>query len=338
MLREPHIVTTGRIFFDDLSVSHTKNSPIIQQDDYYPFGLTFNSWQRQGGVKNKYKFNAGSEENEFTGNYETWFRPFDPAIGRFQQLDELADFVSGITPYQYGFNNPILFNDPHGLFPEDGDDERIIPFDRDSQVISDLIIPQPDGSVIVIETDGPDMIWLNGQWHYFGPDGTWKNVWSMDEVIYFGNTAQFYYAQHGNNLLDDNYFFKRWNNANEQQRSDLFLARHYANGQNYLISVGVAVGIPVATITIAEVAPAQITSAIYNQIRSYTTKQIQQYLKKKLEKKILQRLEKLVEERLRNQRAIKWLEKNGLDTSKELKNISQIDKLMKIIIRDYFKL
>jgi hypothetical protein len=31
-------------------------SPVIQMEDYYPFGLTFNSYQRESSVKNKYKF------------------------------------------------------------------------------------------------------------------------------------------------------------------------------------------------------------------------------------------------------------------------------------------
>ena len=39
------------VFFDDLKVTHTK-SPVIQQDDYYPFGLAFNSYKRENSVKN----------------------------------------------------------------------------------------------------------------------------------------------------------------------------------------------------------------------------------------------------------------------------------------------
>jgi len=42
----------------------------------------------------------------------------DPALGRFLGNDLLADLIPGISPSAYGFNNPLLFNDPTGLFPE----------------------------------------------------------------------------------------------------------------------------------------------------------------------------------------------------------------------------
>jgi hypothetical protein len=45
------------VFFDDFTVEHTK-SPVVQQDDYYPFGLTFNSYQREKSSINQYQFNG----------------------------------------------------------------------------------------------------------------------------------------------------------------------------------------------------------------------------------------------------------------------------------------
>lgn len=57
------------------------------------------------------------EQDPSTGNYETLFRGYDPALGRFMQPDPLADFLPGINPYQFAFNNPILLGDPTGLTP-----------------------------------------------------------------------------------------------------------------------------------------------------------------------------------------------------------------------------
>ncbi|MDN5203083.1 DUF1593 domain-containing protein [Fulvivirgaceae bacterium BMA10] len=102
--------------FDDLTITHTQ-SPVVSSDDYYPFGLTFNSAQKIGGVDQRYKFN-GVELNPMTSTYETLFRGYDPALGRFMQIDPLAEFLPGINPYQFGFNNPIGFNDPDGLKPD----------------------------------------------------------------------------------------------------------------------------------------------------------------------------------------------------------------------------
>ena len=40
------------VFFDDFSVEHA-HSAIVQADDYYPFGLSFNSYRRENSVANK---------------------------------------------------------------------------------------------------------------------------------------------------------------------------------------------------------------------------------------------------------------------------------------------
>jgi RHS repeat-associated protein len=87
--------------------------------DYYPFGLTFNSYKRENSVQNKHLFNGGSElQTDLNlGWYSTLFRIYDPAIGRFLQIDPLTDFFSGITPYNFAENNPVLYGDPSGLSP-----------------------------------------------------------------------------------------------------------------------------------------------------------------------------------------------------------------------------
>ena len=85
---------------------------VVQRDDYYPFGLTYGHWHT--GLENKNKFN-GVEENNLTQSYETAFRGYDGALGRFAQVDPLADLITGISPYHFGYNNPISYNDPLGL-------------------------------------------------------------------------------------------------------------------------------------------------------------------------------------------------------------------------------
>lgn len=50
------------------------------------------------------------------------FRQYDNALGRFMSIDALAELSQNMTPYRFGFNNPIAFNDPSGLWErlEDG--------------------------------------------------------------------------------------------------------------------------------------------------------------------------------------------------------------------------
>jgi RHS repeat-associated protein len=99
------------VYFDDFKVTHTKTN-VIQYNEYYPFGLQAStSWTRENS-KNDFLYNAGSELNVTSGWYDLFFRNYDPALGRFMQVDPLA--TSEMATYQYAGNNPVLFNDPMG--------------------------------------------------------------------------------------------------------------------------------------------------------------------------------------------------------------------------------
>jgi hypothetical protein len=51
------------VYFDDFRVTHAK-SPVIQQDDYYPFGLTFNSYQRENSFVNNFLYCGMEKQDE----------------------------------------------------------------------------------------------------------------------------------------------------------------------------------------------------------------------------------------------------------------------------------
>jgi RHS repeat-associated protein len=102
------------IHFDDLKVVHKKTN-VIQYNEYYPFGLsTSASWTRENN-SNNYLYNAGSEMNASSGWYDLPFRNYDAALGRFMQVDPLAVLDHSASPFVYGANNPVFFNDPMGL-------------------------------------------------------------------------------------------------------------------------------------------------------------------------------------------------------------------------------
>ncbi|RYY68497.1 MAG: hypothetical protein EOO13_12160, partial [Chitinophagaceae bacterium] len=114
------------VFFDNLQVVHNRG-PILEETHYYPFGLTMAgiSSKAAGSLLNRYKFNDGTElsNGEFSDGsglelYETPFRGYDPQIGRFWQIDAMADDYEGWSPYVFSFNNPINLNDPSGLFAD----------------------------------------------------------------------------------------------------------------------------------------------------------------------------------------------------------------------------
>jgi RHS repeat-associated protein len=106
--------TPVEVYFDDFKVTQTK-SPVIASNDYYPFGLVAQSYQRENSVPNQYKYNGNELQDELSlGWYDYGARMYDPAIARWMAIDPLADKYYGISPYAYVANNPIKFIDPDG--------------------------------------------------------------------------------------------------------------------------------------------------------------------------------------------------------------------------------
>ncbi len=100
------------MWFDDLQVIHTEH-PVVQADDYYPFGLTFNSYS--SGVKNDFLYNGKELQDELDlGWYDYHARQYDPLLGRWNQVDAKAEKYYQYSPYVYAINNPLIFIDPDG--------------------------------------------------------------------------------------------------------------------------------------------------------------------------------------------------------------------------------
>jgi RHS repeat-associated protein len=67
---------------------------------------------------NQYAYNGGSrwsnELNNMANYLTTPFREYDPVLGRFNGVDIMATKYANLSPYNYGFNNPVYWNDPTG--------------------------------------------------------------------------------------------------------------------------------------------------------------------------------------------------------------------------------
>ena len=96
----------------NIRVTIDQSGTVVQKDDYYPFGLTFNHWN-ETSPENQYKYN-GKEYQSETQWFDYEWRNYDASLGRFNSIDPHADRYLSMSPYNYAFNNPILFVDPDG--------------------------------------------------------------------------------------------------------------------------------------------------------------------------------------------------------------------------------
>lgn len=113
---------------------------ILDETHYYPFGLKHSVYVPAGkkqmeliqkpneDLKIKlrivqetdyqYKYNGKEWQDELDLNwYDYGARNYDATIGRFMTVDPWADKGYHLSPYNYVFNNPLLFIDPDGLWP-----------------------------------------------------------------------------------------------------------------------------------------------------------------------------------------------------------------------------
>ncbi len=174
------------VYFDDITMTHTKGN-VIQYNEYYPFGLpTANSWTRENTTGNNFLGNGGTELNTTSNLYDLHFRNYDPILGRMNQVDPMATKYASLTPYNFAFSNPVTFNDPLG-----DDSAELDYWKRVGQGIAKMNSNQQSGSGFRSSPDNRGMYGVVGDDDLFpkyGPGG----ISSLDGPMYDPVSKKYY--------------------------------------------------------------------------------------------------------------------------------------------------
>ncbi|MFW0735995.1 RHS repeat domain-containing protein [Flavobacterium sp. T12S277] len=103
----------------NIRLSYDKTLAIKEENSYYPFGLKHQGYNTVVTSTNnglKYKYNGKELQDELQLNvYDYGARNYDSALGRWMNIDPLAETSRRFSPYTYALNNPVYFIDPDGM-------------------------------------------------------------------------------------------------------------------------------------------------------------------------------------------------------------------------------
>jgi len=107
---------------EDGFIEETDNpntNEVLHRYHYYSFGMLWdlpNPLTPLYSDDNRYQYNA-KEFEQVANLLDYGWRWYDPVIGRWNGVDVLSEQMYAWSPYNYVFNNPLIFVDPDGRFP-----------------------------------------------------------------------------------------------------------------------------------------------------------------------------------------------------------------------------
>jgi len=114
------------VYIDNFQLS-MQNSPIMETNTYYPFGMINSQLSNQSTADpiNNYKYNGKELQTELSLDWLDYgARFYDPQIGRWHSVDPLTDARTSYSPFIYCSNNSINRIDPNGAWDTKYQDEE----------------------------------------------------------------------------------------------------------------------------------------------------------------------------------------------------------------------
>src|SRR6056297_3713365 len=113
-----HLGNTRVLFTDSAGTAQ-----VLQVSNYYPFGMQM-AGPSYDSDNLKYLYNGKElHDDQVMGAQLNWYsygaRFYNPQIGRWMNIDPMAEKYDAFSPYNYCVNDPVNRVDPDGMEPVD---------------------------------------------------------------------------------------------------------------------------------------------------------------------------------------------------------------------------